>query len=919
MEEPPYTINGQIITILRSMNLSLISPPVDFTTYSFVINTGATLDISGSDLTIIDLSGLGNIGLGNQTLTITNAVSTFSGVISGVKANLYEDSLKLLGGTLTLSGEKNTYTGQTKIVSPGKLIVTNSKSLGTGQILSDGGNLLVTDTFTISNPFGTFSTTNLATKISASTGKTVTFTDVSGRTPIIIGDADNKGTVIFSNQYNGPVDFSINSNATNMTYGTESLPTFNYTSNFTNGTDTLTTGALTSAAPVYNSASNTKTGNVGDTYPITIGTLVPANFRYTFTYTGNSLTIVEAPLHITASPQSTTYTETFPLEQTAYTVSTLVNGDTFSITDVILKYNNSTTVPPTTNAGTYDIVPSNANGICLTNYIVNYNSGILTVAKAVSTIITLPTATSIVYGQTLASSTLSGGNGSVSGTFAFTTLTTAPSAGTAFQSITFTPTDTSNYNTATGTVSVTVTKAPQIITFPALNADTYGVSPITLSAIASSGLPVRYTCVDGPGSIIENILTIIGAGVIAISANQDGDDNYSAATEVTRTITINKATLTVTADSKTMTYGSTSLPTLTYSTGTFVNGDTISVLSGALSTTAPVYSSGTNTKTGNVGDTYPITIGGLTATNYTISYTEANITIVKALLDITASLQSTTYSETFPLDQIAYTGGTFVNGDIFSITGVILKYNNSTTVPPTTPAGTYDIVPINANGTGLTNYIVNYNSGILTVDKLPDITVPANTPVSDGTFNNYEHVNISGVTNILATATSSLDTTVTNSGTVKFPESNNFKASVNGGEIAIDDGVDLVMTGKVEIDKLTLGANSNIEFAGNGSQVTGGLDLSIKSSFTSSGTKTVIAAAITGVGDLIVTKGDLTASGNNTGHTGTTFIGSGATATFTTADSVGNPYVINNNGNIKLPDGFIKASFISDGGTFIVS
>jgi hypothetical protein len=564
-EEPPYTINGQIITILRSMNLSLISPPVDFTTYSFVITTGATLDISGNDLTIIDLSGLGNIGLGNQTLTITNAVSTFSGVISGVKANLYEDSLKLLGGTLTLSGEKNTYTGQTKIVAPGKLIVTNSKSLGTGQILSDGGNLLVTDTFTIGNPFGTFSTTNLATKISAATGKTVTFTDVFGRTPIIIGDADNKGTVIFSNQYNGPVDFSINSNATNMTYGTESLPTFNYTSNFTNGTDTLTTGALTSAAPVYNSGSNTKTGNVGDTYPITIGTLVPANFRYTFTYTGNSLTIVKALLDITASPQSTTYTVTFPLEQNAYTVSTLVNGDTFSIT------------------------------------------------------------------------------------------------------------------------------------------------------------------------------------------------------------------------------------------------------------------------------------------------------------------------------------------------GVILKYNNSTTVPPTTPHGTYDIVPSNANGTGLTNYTVIYIVGILTIAQLPATTVPANTTVSDGTLNNYKDVKLDGNTTVLATATSSLDTTVTNTETMTFTESNNFKASVNGGEIAIDDGVVLVMTGKVEIDKLTLGANSKVELAGN-NKVSDTIVLSDGSQLLASGDKTDIPAAVSGTGDFKAISGVTTLGIDNPGYTGLMSVASGAALSVASSDSLGSSSGIYLDGLLNLND-----------------
>jgi hypothetical protein len=62
----------------------------------------------------------------------------------------------------------------------------------------------------------------------------------------------------------------------------------------------------------------------------------------------------------------------------------------------------------------------------------------------------------ITYGQTLANSTLSGGAGSVPGSFAFTSPATAPAVGTALQSIAFEPTDSANYHSVTGSVSVTV-------------------------------------------------------------------------------------------------------------------------------------------------------------------------------------------------------------------------------------------------------------------------------------------------------------------------------------------------------------------------------------------------------------------------------------------------------------------------------
>jgi RHS repeat-associated protein len=81
----------------------------------------------------------------------------------------------------------------------------------------------------------------------------------------------------------------------------------------------------------------------------------------------------------------------------------------------------------------------------------------LTVNQATPTVSAWPTASGITYGQTLASSTLSGGTASVAGTFAWTTPTTAPGVGTAPQSVTFTPTDTTDYNTpAAGSASVMV-------------------------------------------------------------------------------------------------------------------------------------------------------------------------------------------------------------------------------------------------------------------------------------------------------------------------------------------------------------------------------------------------------------------------------------------------------------------------------
>jgi autotransporter-associated beta strand protein len=78
------------------------------------------------------------------------------------------------------------------------------------------------------------------------------------------------------------------------------------------------------------------------------------------------------------------------------------------------------------------------------------------IVRTVPTILTPPTSSTIVYGQTLSSSVLSGGEASVQGTFTWTSPSTAPTFGISSQSITFTPTDSANYEKVTTLVSVAV-------------------------------------------------------------------------------------------------------------------------------------------------------------------------------------------------------------------------------------------------------------------------------------------------------------------------------------------------------------------------------------------------------------------------------------------------------------------------------
>ena len=91
------------------------------------------------------------------------------------------------------------------------------------------------------------------------------------------------------------------------------------------------------------------------------------------------------------------------------------------------------------------------------------------ITPALTTITAAPSATPITYGQTLASSTLNGGAGSVPGSFSVTAPATAPAAGTAPHGVTFTPGDTTNYQATSTSVEVTV--QPAVKTFATWAAD----------------------------------------------------------------------------------------------------------------------------------------------------------------------------------------------------------------------------------------------------------------------------------------------------------------------------------------------------------------------------------------------------------------------------------------------------------------
>jgi hypothetical protein len=91
--------------------------------------------------------------------------------------------------------------------------------------------------------------------------------------------------------------------------------------------------------------------------------------------------------------------------------------------------------------------------------------------------------------------------------------------------------------TGASTLYITVAVADQTIAFAPLDNRSEG-EVFALNATASSGLPVSYTVVSGPATLMGNAVTITGIGTVTIQASQAGNANYHAATSVEQSFSV---------------------------------------------------------------------------------------------------------------------------------------------------------------------------------------------------------------------------------------------------------------------------------------------------------------------------------------------------------------------------------------------
>ncbi len=96
-----------------------------------------------------------------------------------------------------------------------------------------------------------------------------------------------------------------------------------------------------------------------------------------------------------------------------------------------------------------------------------------------------------------------------------------------------------NYASGVQDASFTVAREAQTITFQALPSPVpFGSGPFTLVATSSSGLPVVFSVISGPGALSGNQLSLTAGGTVVVAADQPGNTNYAPAPQVRQTITV---------------------------------------------------------------------------------------------------------------------------------------------------------------------------------------------------------------------------------------------------------------------------------------------------------------------------------------------------------------------------------------------
>lgn len=254
---------------------------------------------------------------------------------------------------------------------------------------------------------------------------------------------------------------------------------------------------------------------------------------------------------------------------------------------------------------------------------------------------------------------------------------------------------------------------------------------LTEDRVTLSGIPTDGYVYDGtahrPGVKCDGTTLVVGTDyTVTFSHSNGGNSIVNAGTitmtitgtgsytgTVTKTYTIGKAALTVTAENKTAVYGDLA-PQYTVIGSGFKNGETFADLGGTLAFTCDYEQFDSK-------GIYTITPSGFVSGNYEITYVPGILTVNPKAITVTIANKTSVYGKT--IAELTATDNGIVNND----TNV---YSLATTATSTANAGTYPIT-----GTALdANYDITFVDGTYTITQAQAVDT-APTAVSGLVYN----------------------------------------------------------------------------------------------------------------------------------------------------------------------------------------
>ena len=410
-------------------------------------------------------------------------------------------------------------------------------------------------------------------------------------------------------------------------------------------------------------------------------TFTPADAtRYTTATKTVTIDVARAALTVTADDKTRVYATNNPAFTVSY--SGFIPGEDASV--LTTAPTASATADTATGVGAYPIA---VTGGSAANYSLTRIPGTLTITKAAASVFL--SGLGATYDGTPRIVTASTSPAGLAVAITYDGSASPPTAAGSY-AIVATVNETNYQGSATGTL--TVAKAAQTISFAPIGSPSIDV-PITLSATASSGLPVTFSIVSGNGSIAGNTFTAHDGNAVTVRASQAGDTNYAAAPAFDQTVTAGKTTATLALAGLSAIYdGTPKSATVTTEPAAL---DVIITYDGS---TTPPAKAGSYQVVATIND---IDYQG---------FASGTLTIAKAPLTIAADDQSRAFGEANPPLTLSYRG--FVGHETTSV--LSSQPDTATTATTESAVGDY---PITVHGGTAENYAITLVDGTLHVTK----------------------------------------------------------------------------------------------------------------------------------------------------------------------------------------------------------